>query len=254
MFDAAYIIELESLYQNEHAKKGAVTFMEALAMNGLPYVIITEQTGRERNLIAQKLNDHGFRYVRSSDIYTSAMAAVDYLLSVDPRKRRASMIGGRGLKAALDQGGFIITEDHPDYLFVAMNRNMTYSDYCGALEVINDGAQIISTDNRRTQWSDGSRIIGNASIVHMLAYASRTRVISTGRGSRNLFLSAQNYLQKATEDILMVGTGFRSDILPAEELGYATCLVTEGRDIMKMGVNDDTHPDYIVEDLSGLAK
>lgn len=254
MFDAAYIIELDSLYRNEHVTKGAVEFTESLSANHLPYVIITEQTGRERNQIARKLNDHGLRTVRPGDIYTSAMAAVDYLLSISVRKRRALMIGGRGLKAALDQGGFVITEDHPDYLFVAMNRNMTYSDYCGALEAINDGAQIISTDNRRTQWSDGNRIIGNASIVHMLEYASETRAISTGRGSRNLFLSAQNYLQKRTDEILMVGTSFRTDILPAEELGYATCLVTEGRDITEMGVNEDTHPDYIVEDLAGLTK
>ena len=254
MFDAAYIVELESLYQSEHAKKGAVEFLNALAVNHLPYVIITEQTGKERTLIAQKLNDHGFRYVRPGDIYTSAMAAVDYLLSINVRKRRALMIGGRGLKAALDQGGFVLSEDHPDYLFVAMNRNMTYSDYCGALEAINDGAQIISTDNRRTQWSDGNRIIGNASIVRMLEYASNTRAISTGRGSRNMFLCSQNYLQKKTEEILVVGNSFRTDILPAEELGYATCLVTEGRDITEMGVNDDTHPDYIVEDLSGLTK
>lgn len=254
MFDAAYIIELDSIYQYEHAKKGAVEFMDALAVNGLSYVIITEQTGRERTVLAQTLKDHGFRYIRPSDIYTSAMAAVDYLLSVNARKRRAMMIGGRGLKAALDQGGFIMTGDHPDYLFVAMNRNMTYSDYCGALEAINDGAQIVSTDNRRTQWSDGNRIIGNASVVRMLEYASGTRAVSTGRGSSNLFLSAQNYLSRKTEEILMVGTSFRSDILPSEELGYATCLVTEGRDIMKMGVNEDTHPDYIVEDLSGLTK
>ena len=52
----------------------------------------------------------------------------------------------------------------------------------------------------------------------------------------------------------MVGTHFTKDILPAIALGMTTVYVTQGNSIADLGMNDETHPDYIVEDLAGLTK
>lgn len=252
MFDASYIIQQDVLIHSGKASKGAVSLIRTLEEEEMPYVIVCEQTGRIRDHIADYFVERDFRYVRPSCIYTSAMAAVDYLLLKEKNMNKAAYIGGAGIKEALEKGGFQISFDHPDVVLVGMNKKCTYEDYSKILVCLNDGAKLVSTDNRKTQKTDGMQMIGNASIVKMLEYASDQEAISFGRGSLNDLLMCKRFLKK--DNILVVGNDFTRDIIPAMKLGMSTVFVTEGRSIMHLGMNEDMHPDYIVEDLFGLTK
>lgn len=252
MFEASYIIQQDVLIHSGKASKGAIAFIRALAEEGMPYTIVCEQTGRIRDHIADYFQERSFRYIRPSYIYTSAMAAVDYLLLHDKGIRSAAYIGGAGIREALGKGGLEITYDHPDAVLVGMNKKCTYDDYSKLLVCLNDGAKLISTDNRKTQKTDGVEMLGNASIVKMLEYACDQEALSFGRGSLYYLMMAKRFLKR--DDILVVGNDFERDIVPAMKLGFSTVFVTEGRSIMHLGMNEDIHPDYIVEDLFGLTK
>ena len=66
MFDASYIIQLDVLVKNGIASKGAIAFMKKLEEEGMPYIIVTEQSGRIQDHIAYYLVERGFRYIRPS--------------------------------------------------------------------------------------------------------------------------------------------------------------------------------------------
>lgn len=252
MFQASYIIQLDTLIKNGSATSGAIQFIETLKRKRMPFVIITEQSGRIRDHIADYMVERGFQYISPRDIYTSCMAAVDYMRIRYPKYTKAFYLGGNGMKEALEKGGYKIGDDHPDFVLVGMNKKATYSDYSFITIALNDGAQLISTDNRKNQVADGMRLIGNASVIKMLEYASDSEAIEFGRGSEILLHMAQSYLSR--DSILFVGNDFEKDIKPAKNCNFTTVFVNGGRDISEAGMDEELHPDYIVEDLIGLTK
>ncbi len=252
MFDASYIIQLDVLIQNGVASKGAISFMKKLEEENMPYVIITEQSGRIRDHIADYFIDRGFRYIRPSSIYTSSMACTDYIHIRYPKMSKAAYLGGAGIKEALEKGKYQITFDHPDFVLLGMNKKSTYYDYSKIAIAVREGALLVSTDNREIQIVDGLKMIGNASIVKMIEHSTNTNSITFGRGCENLLLMTKLFMQK--ENILFIGNDFQRDIIPAINCEFTTVFVTEGRSIEQLGMNEKYHPDYIVEDLYGLTK
>jgi 4-nitrophenyl phosphatase len=254
MLKSYYIFMMETLVHHGRPAKGAVDLLNAMNRKGTPYIILSEQSGRTREEMVQKMGAAGFRGMHSLDIYTSSMAAADWIRWVYPQKNKAAMIGGKGMKEALEKADIEINHISPDWLFLGMNTNLTYIDYCDALQVLADGAQLIVTDGRRTMIKENAEMIGNGSIAHMLEYASEKEGISFARGSDRLIRQGMKYIDVSPENITLVGTHFKKDIAPAIALGMTTVYVTQGTSIADLGMNDDCHPDYIVEDLFGLAK
>lgn len=249
-----YIIPMECLLVGNRVKRGAVELLNALETEGISYTVITEHSGKYRDNFVDDMVDHGFQYVRPSYVYTSSMAAVDYVLWAHPDKRKVMMLGGRGLHSALEKGGFTFTHENPDWLFLGNAREASYLDYSECLEAIMNGAYIISVDNRRMQLYEGRHILGNASVVKMLEYATGSKAVSFGRGSKYLLASVLRYMQTTAENTIMVGSDFNKDILPAQSLGMETCFISDGRDMSEWGIEANKHPDYIVEDLFGLTR
>lgn len=254
MIDKHYLIQMEALAANGKAKPGAVDFLDTLKENGYTYVIITEQSGRTRENLVEYFDKLGFHYTETGDFYTSAMAAVDYLLVKFPQWKKAAYIGGRGIRAALELGGFSIDHKQPDVVFAGMNRNLSYKDYSDILQYLLNGAVLISTDSRRTQRMEGVDMIGSGAIVRMLEYASQKRAVDFSRGSDILLRMALRYLNIKAEDTLAVGDDFNRDIVPAIKRGMDTVLITNGEGIENLEMSDTIHPTYIVEDLSGLTR
>ncbi len=252
MFQATYVIQLDVLVKNGIAQRGAIAFMKKLEEENMPYVIITEQSGRIRDHIADYLVERGFRYIRPSSIYTSSMACVDYIHARYPKIQKAAYLGGAGIKEAIEKGGYTITFEHPEYVIVGMNKKSTYLEYSRIALCARDGALLVSSDNRVIQSVDGMPLIGNGSVIKMLESASGKRSITFGRGSENLLLMTKLFLQKS--NLLFIGNDFHKDILPAMHCEFTTVFVTEGRSIENSGMDDKYHPDYIVEDLFGLTK
>lgn len=252
MFQATYVIQLDVLVKNGIAQKGAIAFMQKLKEENLPYVIVTEQSGRIRDHIADYLAERGFRYVNPSEIYTSSMACVDYVHYRYPKMEKAAYLGGAGIREALQKGGYQITFDHPDFVIVGMNKKSTYMDYSRIALNVQDGALLISSDNRIVQNIDGLKMIGNASVVKMIEEATGQHSISFGRGCDNFLLMTKLFLQK--NNILFVGNDFEKDIICAMHCDFTTVFVTEGRTIETLDMDENHHPDYIVEDLIGLTK
>lgn len=254
MIKSYYLFMMDTVFRGGRPTPGAVELLHLLNEKGMPFVILSEMSGKTRFEQAQRMNDAGFHSIRALDIYTSSIAAVDWIRWMYPSKNKVSMIGGVGMRDAIEKANLEITRIQPDWLFLGMNTNMTYIDYCDALQTLDTGAKLIVVDGRKTMMKDGARMLGNASIAHMLAYASDSEIISFARGTDRLLIQGMKYFNVPAESVTMVGTHFQKDILPAMKLGLNTVYVTQGNSIMNLGMSDQIHPDYIVEDLFGLTK
>lgn len=255
MIEGVYLIQMDSIYKgNEKEMAGANLFLSSLIEKKYPFIILTEYSGKTRKELAEMLRKTGLKVVNELDFYTSSMAAVDYVVHHYPERVRVAGIGGKGMKAAIEKGGFINDQKQPDLLFMGMNRNMTYVEYSYALQYLLKGAMLISTDSRKTMYADGEVQLGNGAIIKMLEYASGKKAEEFGRGTTKYLQETLRFLKQKPSDVIFVGDDFQKDILPAIELGMDTVLITHGEGIQDMGITDALHPTYIVEDLFGLAK
>lgn len=253
MLNTHYLIQLDTLFRDGQLTEGTAEFLQMMDEQGISYTILTEQSARTREQICEMLNEAGLADVRLEEIYTSSMAAVDYAFH-HSSGRKAYVCGGRGIRSLLSQTGFEISYVSPEFIFFGLDRELMYSDYCDVLEMLEDGAQLLATDNRTVQMIDGRNRIGSAAIVSMMEAASGTKAVMFGRGSDLLLKWVLKYIRKTTADVTVVGNDFERDILPAALMGIRTVYVADNDEGAEAMMNSKIHPDFIVENPSGLTR
>lgn len=245
---------MDCLIRNGSPKKGAVELLDLLYRQQVPFAVLSQQSGKTREKMIVDMRNAGFSVLRHANLYTSSMAAVDFLSSRYMEKNRAAVIGGDGVREAVNKAGYTLDRMHPDFIFFGMDRSLTYEDYCEVGAMIEDGGILVSVDDRRRQVVDSQKMIGNGALVTMLEYATGTDAIHFGMGSPLYLDMVIRYLNVEASSIVAVGTSFQRDIIPWLNKGMTTVYVTEGRSIVNEGMNEKIHPDYIVEDLVGLTR
>jgi 4-nitrophenyl phosphatase len=254
MIDQLHILQTEVLVNGRRPREGAIELIRFFHEQDIPYLILSEQSGRNRSQLADFFENCGFPRIFDHRFYTSAMAAVDWLMAYEPERRTVDYLGGNAIRSAIEISGLNLSRNEAQALFLGMDRNLTYDDYADALQPLLNGALLLSTDSRRRMRLEGREIIGNGSLTKMFEYAAGTKAADFGHGSILMLRMALRYLKLYPEDVLMVGNSFEKDIQPAVELGMPSVYVTQGRSIVNLDISEDCHPDFIVEDLHGLTR
>ena len=249
-----YIIQLETLMQQKQAMPGARELIHAFQIESISYLILMERSSVTVDEILNQLEQCGIHGVREENLYTSTMAAVEYIVAYDKKAIDVDYIGGKGIRQVLTDTGFHITHHQPQYFFVGMDRNLSYDEYQDVFTQLRKGSQLVSVDNRRIQIVDQVEKIGNGTIVRMLEYASGVKAMNFGCGTKVLLKYASSHLPYSCSETIMIGNRFKKDIVPALQLGMLTFYVAGSEEIMKQGINDELHPDYILDDLTGLLR
>ena len=249
-----YIIQLETLMQQKQAMPGAKELIQAFQMENISYLILTERSSVTVDDILNQLESCGIYGVKKENIYTSTMAAVEYIVTHDKKAIDVDYIGGKGIRQVLTDTGFHITHHHPQYFFVGMDSSLSYDEYQDVFTQLRKGSQLVSVDHRRIQMVDQVEKIGNGTIVRMLEYAAGVKAMNFGCGTKILLKFASTHLPYSLSETIMIGNRFKKDIVPALQLGMLTFYVAGSEEMMKQGINDELHPDYILDDLTGLLR
>ena len=254
MIDQLHILQTEVLLNGRRPREGAIELIRFFHEMDIPYLILSEQSGRNRRQLADFFERCGFDRIYEHRFYTSSMAAVDWLMAYEPQIREVDYLGGSAVRSAIEVSGLEVSHLNAKAFLLGMDRNLTYQDYSDALQPLLSGALLLSLDSRKRIRTEGSEMIGNGAITKMLEYASGTKAGDFGHGSVQTLRMALRYLKLEPEDVLMVGNDFEKDIVPALELGMPTVYVTQGRSIVNLDITEERHPDFIVEDLAGLTR
>jgi 4-nitrophenyl phosphatase len=197
------------------------------------------------------MEDMGYTGLKADQYYNSAMAAAAYA-KAHYKGNKAAYVGAEGMLQALKAEGFEITEDHPDFLFVGLNKQMDYAGYSKALSHLLAGAKLIGTNKDRVLAKPGGFEVGNGSIVAMFEYASGQPSPDIAKPAAPILdLCLEKYGLKR-EDVILVGDNLETDIALGYNNSVKTVLVESGvhkrEDIGRLGVQ----PDCVVKDLAEL--
>ncbi|MEG0329458.1 MAG: HAD-IIA family hydrolase [Longicatena sp.] len=249
-----YLIDLDgTMYRGTQIIEGAKEFIDDLLARDEKFVFLTNNAKRTKAQNVEHMVKMGFKGIQEEHFFTSSMAAARYTAK-NYDGRNAYYIGQDGLKEALCNEGFTISEEDVDFVFVGLDVEGNYEKYSKALGFLLQGAQLIGTNNDRLLAKPSGFNVGNGSIVAMFEYAIGKESPRIGKPYAPILEEALLYFGLTKEDVIVLGDNLETDILLGVHNGVETTFVTSGvhhvEDIEKLQI----HPTNIVNDLRELIK
>lgn len=246
-----YFIDLDgTTYKGTKTIPAAARFVKQLQRANKKIMFVTNNSTRTPQFVADNLRENHNIAVNPSNIYTTALATADYLAQhADQLHRKLYVIGEIGLKNALLDAGFVFDEDHPDYVVVGLDSDVTYHKFELAVLAIRNGATFIGTNADSNLPNERGMVPGAGSLVKLVEYATQQQPIMVGKPEKIIMQMALKRIELTKEQVVMVGDNYHTDIMAGINVGMDTLLVYSGLSKRDEVMQEKTLPTYQVDTL-----
>ena len=238
------------LLHEEVAIPGAAEFIERLNQHDREFLVLTNNSIYTPRDLAARLSDVGIE-VAEDRIWTSALATAQFLADQAP-DASAYVIGEAGLKTALHDVGYTVTDADPDFVVLGESRTYSFQTITEAVRLLDDGARFVATNPDATGPSPEGPIPATGSVAALLTEATGKEPYFVGKPNPGMIRSALNRINAHSESTALVGDRMETDVVAGIEAGLTTYLVLSGStnrdDITKFAYR----PDNIVESVGDL--
>ena len=245
-----FLIDLDgTVYRGDDTVKSGVRFVHRLVEQKKDYLFLTNNTTRTPQMVVDKLKGHGVQ-TDVTHVYTPSMATASYILKQDHRKKVGLyIIGEIGLwKELLQHPEFEISEQHPDYVIVGMDKDLTYHKVRVASRAIRNGATFIGTNADMNLPLGDELIPGNGSQCVFVAAASGVEPLYIGKPESIIVNMALQKTGYAKEDALLVGDNYDTDIKAGFNSNVDQLLTLTGV-TQREDIAEKRQPTYLVNNL-----
>ncbi|WP_429970735.1 TIGR01457 family HAD-type hydrolase [Fructilactobacillus sp. Tb1] len=227
-----YLIDLDgTIYQGKIKIPAAKRFVERLQKKGIPFLFVTNNTTKKPADVVNNLSDNHDIFVNEANVYTSGQATAEYL-SNDAHNhdlaKTAYVIGEKGLKQLLTEDGFDLYSSEPNYVVVALDRDLTYQKLAQAVLYVNAGVKFIGTNADTLIPSEQGMIPSAGAIIDSVRYATHTDPFIIGKPSDLIVNNAVKLMGLKKNEVVMVGDNYDTDIAAGMKAGVDTLLVYSG--------------------------
>lgn len=249
----AYLIDLDgTVYAGSKRYPKARAFVERLQAAHVPFKFVTNNTTKLPVDVVANLADNHDIHVTPDNVYTAGLATADFL---DKRagatgKRTVYVVGEIGLKQALTAKGFTVDEDHPEYVVVGLDSDVTYEKFAKAILAIRSGSIFIGTNSDSNIPKARGLMPGAGALVDLVRYATQTEPIFVGKPEPIILQNSLALMGIAPDQALMVGDNYQTDILAGIHAGVDTLLTYTGVSTPEQVAQQAIQPTYTVPDLA----
>ena len=139
---SAWLSDMDGVLVKENrALPGAQDFISALEENGIPFLVLTNNSIFTNRDLSARLANSGLK-VPEEHIWTSANATAAFLSQQSPNST-AYVIGEAGLTTALHTAGYVMTDQDPEYVVLGETRFYDFYALTTAIRLIERGAKFI---------------------------------------------------------------------------------------------------------------
>ena len=247
-----------------------ISFLETLTGLGIGYSFLTNNPTKSVEDYLAKLAGLGIK-ASKENMYTTSLAAIDYIKSHYPSAKRLFMLGTPSMVSQFEKAGFEACsdepEDIPDVLVVAFDTTLTYSKLCRAAWWASQGIPYVATNpDRVCPTNQKTVLVDCGSLQHCIEYATmRKPDIVLGKPDPTMLDGIRNRHGLQSDEIAMVGDRIYTDTAMAHNAGALGVLVLSGEttlDVVKK-VEEDVRtnpnpefypPDLVLKDISELGE
>lgn len=244
-----YLIDLDgTIYKGKSRIPAGERFIARLQERGIPYLLVTNNTTRTPEMVQNMLASQFNVKTPLETIYTATMATVDYMNDMKHGKT-AYVIGEKGLKDAIAQAGYQEDIEHPAYVVVGLDTDLTYEKLAIATLAIQKGAMFIGTNPDLNIPTERGLMPGAGSLINLLQSATRVEPVIIGKPKAIIMNKSLDVLGVARHEAVMVGDNYLTDIMAGIKNDIATLLVTTGFTKPEEVPNLPVQPDHVLASL-----
>lgn len=245
-----YMIDLDgTIYRGKDKIPAAKRFIERLQQYDIPFLFVTNNSTRSPQKIVDNLANNFDIHVSLDNVYSSAIATADYIADLDTKKRSVYAIGELGLKQEILKRGFVFDEEHPDYVVIGLDYDVTYHKLELATLAVRAGAKLIGTNPDTNLPSERGMIPSAGALIASVEYSTQQKATIIGKPESIIMEKALEKMNLNKKDVAMIGDNYQTDILAGINFGMDTIIVYTGlstpEDIKKVKIK----PTHEVESL-----
>jgi 4-nitrophenyl phosphatase len=229
-----------TLYRGEEVISGAPEVVAELRSRGSEVRFLTNNSGRTREALAEKLAKMGFGAV-PTEVVSSATATAGYC--AERGLRRAFVVGEPGLVATLRAQGVEVVnasddglttatrnrEGRVDAVIVGICRHFDYPMMDAAMQFLLAGAQFVATNRDATFPLEGGRFQpGAGSVVAGIATCAGQEPFVVGKPNPYMIEAILRESGVGPGEALLIGDRLDTDIESGRRAGCDTYLVLTG--------------------------
>lgn len=247
-----------------------IDFLDSMKNAGVGYSFLTNNPTKSVADYLKKLEGMGI-HADNDNMYTTSLAAIDYIKSHYPQARRLFLLGTPSMISQFEKAGFESCSDDPDdvpdVLVVAFDPTLVYSRLCRASWWASQGIPYVATNPDRVCPTDQRTILVDCgSICRCIESASgRKPDITLGKPDPNMLYGIMDKYGLKPEEVAMVGDRIYTDTATAHNAGAFGVLVLSGETTLETAEkvaadaasnpNPEFYPpDLIVRDVKELGE
>lgn len=259
-----------TLYLGKRLFPFTVGFLKTLDRAGVGYSFLTNNPTSSVADYLKKLEGMGI-HATGDNMYTTSLAAIDYIKERYPSARRLFMLGTPSMATQFEMAGFEACadspDDRPDVLVVAFDPTLTYGRLCRAAWWASQGVPYVATNPDRVCPTDAETVLVDCGSLQKCIEHATGRVpdIVLGKPDPTMLQGIMKRHGLSPEETAMVGDRIYTDTAMAHNAGAVGVLVLSGETTLEtaLKVAEDAEnnpapefypPDFIVRDVKELGE
>lgn len=259
-----------TLYLGKRLFPFTVGFLKNLDRAGVGYSFLTNNPTSSVADYLKKLEGMGI-HATEDNMYTTSLAAIDYIKERYPSARRLFMLGTPSMATQFEKAGFEACsdspDDRPDVLVVAFDPTLTYARLCRAAWWASQGIPYVATNPDRVCPTDAETVLVDCGSLQKCIEHATGRVpdIVLGKPDPTMLQGIMRRHGLSPEETAMVGDRIYTDTAMAHNAGAVGVLVLSGETTLEtaLKVAEDAEnnpapefypPDFIVRDVEELGE
>ena len=236
-----------------------IPFLQSLREMGITYSFLTNNPSTSIPDYLKKLAGMGIE-ATEEEMYTTALATIDYIKTNFPEARRLFLLGTPSMISEFEKAGFESlpdsAEERPDVLVVAFDKTLEYSRLCRAAYWAQQGVPYVATNPDRVCPTDQpTGLVDCGSICKCIEHATgRQPDIVLGKPDPNMLTGVQARYGVKPEQVAMVGDRIYTDIEMAHNAGAFGVLVLSGETTLQIADEAPRQPDLIADSIKVLGE
>lgn len=237
------------MYNGTNPIPSAKLFIEELVSRSIPHLYVTNNATKTPQDVVSFLKDICDIDVREEHIYTSGIAAIDYVAKRHPNAR-AYIVGEAALKSQAEEAGLLLAEDDIEVVIQGLDRNTTYQKLALASTAIRKGAAFIATNPDFKLPTEKGMMPGSGALTSFIQATTGVTPTVIGKPCDPIMEGALARMGLERKDVVMVGDNYQTDILAGIQYGIDTILTLTGVTSLSDIEAVEKKPTHIVTNLT----
>ena len=234
-----------------------IPFLNSLKEMGITYSFLTNNPSTSIPDYLKKLAGMGIE-ATEEEMYTTALATIDYIKTNFPEARRLFLLGTPSMQSEFRKAGYEVAEDsaadRPDVVVVAFDMTLEYRRLCRAAWWVQQGVPYVATNPDRVCPTDEEVVLVDCgSICKCIEHATaRQPDITLGKPDPTMLTGVRQRYGLQPHQIAMVGDRIYTDIEMAHNAGAFGVLVLSGETTLEIADQAPRQPDITADCIATL--